>query len=616
MLKRKAILLLSSSMLLLVACGDDPAKPTKLAIEKQPQSVTIDFGDSISMSVKVNNPDLVRSYQWYVGLYEEGQLTDSAPLKGTKAKTDTYNLPTYLEYYPDAHYGFRCEITGVDGNKIESDWAQVIVKSEKDVPHIVLGDYLIEPGKTFDLANTPYGSGTITVNESWNHFVFDNVAMTNQFFDSNFEGIGFRYLNYGENCDDITFEFKGLNNFENHYWDDERVDGGAIIQIQALGLAEDADMPSLTLTGSGSVTFYGGSYGIVSHHFNLVQDIDVSLYGQPDRYQNGFRCEDYTLAENRSLRASLTGRVIDSYGDIFLEQGSKFYADLGTAFCGQMGYTSGLNASGDIVVSGAEVKINTLLNFEREVENEIFVITSAIEADYGTVTFDESNVEISTLQYNDAFDIPEAAFSATAVNGITSNDLEMRNSDLRVTIDGTYIAEARAINSHGFRAAESSVYLDVAGLTAGGIECYTVVPEENAPVRFEDTDVYINLYNYLFDVSDDVELLPYDNTGIFGTSFEFESSSENQIVISTNGGATICLRTGVAEEPVTPHEGYTGNYLAFENVTYVSTAPFVYNEESYTNSFGYNFVYETLYEDLGSSNYEFINNLVLIYEAK
>ncbi len=596
----------------------DPIKPTTLEITKQPQNVTINYGDSISMKVEVNNPELVKSYQWYNGLFENGILTDSIALTGSKSKTDTYDLNTFLDYYQDANYGFQCIITDINGNEIESDWAQVFVNPDiDDFPYIVVGDYLLKPGKTFDLANTSYGTGTITVNEDCTHFIFDNVMMSNQFYESNFGGIGFRYLDYGPDYKDVTYEFNGINIFQNHYWDDDYVDGGAIFQYQVLGLPRQELGPTATFTGTGSLSFYGGSYGIYLGHASMIQDIDMSFYGQPSRHTNGIKCDYYTLEKGRLFRGSLSGRALDIF-DATLKEGSKLYLNLDTAYSGMMGSTSGISASSDVKINNADVKINTLFNFKKEIEDEIRVISDGIMSYDGEVIINNSNIEISALQFNDDFDFDEGVTSATAVVGIGADFVEMNNSYLKVEINGNAIAEARAINSHGFSATNSKLNLDVAGRTAGGIECYGTVATDLAPVSFDNTDVNINLHNYLLDTSDDVEILPWDNSAIYGFSFDFKSSNQNTITINTNGVPTICLRTRIEEKGkhINPHDDYNDSYLKFNNVTYYSTKTINYNEKSYTTSYGYNFVYETLYEKLGSNNYKYIDNLVITYVEK
>lgn len=597
----------------------EPTKPTTLEIVNQPQNATINYGDGISMTVKVNNPELVKSYQWYNGLFENGQLVESVALLGSKAKTDTYSLKTFLTYYPDANFGFQCKITDINGNEIESNWAQVFVnETEQDIPHIVLGDYLITPGKIFNLASTPYGSGTITVNETCDHFVFENVMLSNQFFDSNFEGMGFRYLDYGPNFKDVTFEFKGVNTFQNFYWDDERAEGGSIFQYQVLGLDPEEEKPTATFTGSGSLSFYGGSYGIVCEYANMIQDIDINFYSQPGRRQSGIKCENYTLAKDRLFKGSLTGKGVD-VNNASLEEGSKFYLDLGTAYSGMMGSNSAIDATDDININDADIKINSLFNMKKQLEDDIHLVSVGILSMEGEVSINNSNVEISALQYNDDLDIEETFTSATAVAGISAQFLKMNNSNLKIDIQGTAIEEARAINTQGFSGTNCLLNLDVAGRTAGGIECYGTIPEDLAPVSFENTDININLHNYLLDTFSDVEILPWDNSAIYGTSFDFKSSNQNTITINTNGGPTICLRTRIEDDRdkrIEPHDDYNEHHLQFENVSYVSSKTINYNEKSYNTAYGWNFVYETLYEKVSPGNYNYIDNVTITYTTK
>lgn len=597
----------------LVSCGkQEPSEPTKLAIISQPQSIEIENGDAMTMSVKVNNPKLVKSYQWYYALYDDGEYTYQSAIEGSKAQTDTYSLPAH---YSSSHSveAYQCRIIDIDGNTLSSDWGLVTTKPGKErIDQIVLGDYPILPGETLDLASTPYGSGTISLNEASDHFTFDNVYFTNNKFDSNMSAIGFSLIVFNPSVKNYIFEFKGNNHFSNTYWQEDRFEGGAAITINALDLDDDKRV-SATFTGSGSVSFYGGTYGIISNFVDLIQDIDMTFTAQPEKYQGAIYCRDYTLRSNRTINVNTNRRAIDSNGVVTFEENSNVIANLNVAECGPRGAVDFVDTTEDIIIDKANIKISILLNVKKEIEHSIYVTTWAISGD-SNVYIRDSAIYISIKEYNsDVDEVPDFFVSTMTSGGISGEHVEITNSTVNVEINGEYINEARAINCRSCTIDNSNINIDIRGNTAGGICCYSVNSTIDTSFICGESDININLFNVAFEKDPTILIAPYDNGGIYASSIKFTAGHDNAIKIKTNGIQTIALKTADSKTVVRPHEDYDKEFIKFDNATITSTKAFVHNEQSYSSASGKNAVYESLYEKLGSGNYKFLDNVVISY---
>ena len=605
---------ITSSSLSSESSSSSSKEPTTLEISEDPEDVTINSGEGFSMHVEVNNPKLVASYQWYHSLLENGEYEYVDALSGSKAKSDTYSLPS-IYYEGSAIDAFMCEITSTSGEVIKSAWGHLTINPSKiDVDRVMLGDYTILPGSTFDLANTPYGSGTISVNKEMNHVVFSDVFMSNQFYDSNFSCIGFLFRRFNPSDTNIIFEFKGKNSFYNTYWEEDYYQGGSLIEVDALKL-DKGKVVTATFIGDGSLTFYGGSYAIISNYMDIIQDVDMNFYGQPGRYNKGIFCPGYTLKANRSLISTLGGRVIDATGDVTLEEKSIFIANSNGSPSGTMGSNSCINTVGDVSITRSLVRMNILLNEEKNVTDNYSDISWGIEAGY-SLTITESDVEIIISEYNVTAPISyeDCATSASA-GGLSADDTKIIDSTLNIKIFGQYIAQARAIITDDFYAKNSNINISVSARTSGGIICYS---SDGIATKFEveDTNIDIDLYNYFFDEEDDYVGALNNDCGLVAGNFIFKSSNENSIKITTNGDATICKMVSYSDKKVLPHEDYSGKEIDWKNVTISSSKPYVHNERTFTNVFNKKILYESLYEVPVSESYRFLDNIVLTYIAE
>lgn len=596
-----------------------PPVPTTLEITSQPKSVKIDNGSGLSLSVGVNNPDLVKSYQWYVANYYEGAILYENKLTGTKAYKDTYSLPAYYGKSTLTHC-FSCEITAKDGTVLKSDWAIVEINPGKDdISYATLGDYAILPGATLNLIDTPYGTGSISLNADGDHFIFKDVMFSNANYDTNFAALAFSMSLTNPQKTNYIFEFQGVNHFENHYWEDDAYAGGSCFLINAFELGGRS--VNAKFTGSGTLSFYGGSYAIISNFMNVVQDIDMTISGQPYRYNGGFYVNnaDYTLEGNKTLNACLNARVIyiNGYGNVRFNKYSNYIANLGVACGGNMASVSGITTDmGDIVIDTAFIDIKILLNAKRELEELIYTKTWAFEA-FENIAINDSTVNFSVLEYNNEFiEEPEGFASSVTAGAFSADNVNIEGSLVNVNINGKHIMQARAFNCDNCSLIESKVNLDVRALgSAGGICCYTTDGSE-ANFSARNSDVFINLEMYGLGQEDYKSIPPYMNGGIYASKIDLVSDSENKIVINTNGVQTISLKTGHTDHGmIHPHSGYDKKLINFDNAIITSTKAFVHNEDSYSSAGQEKIViYESLYE-LIDDNYVLLDNVVVTYSA-
>ena len=236
---------------------------------------------------------------------------------------------------------------------------------------------------------------------------------------------------------------------------------------------------------------------------------------------------------------------------------------------------------------------------------------------FGIAIVEDSNIEYSIREYNTESEVYPDFFVSSGTAGCFSGDhVGIFNSKVNVEILGDFINEARAFNCRTCAIGDSEVNINIEANTAGGICCYAMNQDIETSFECANSNIVMNLRNKMLEKDPTVDLTPFDNGGIFAGSILLLSNDRNVIVINTNGVQTIALKTGVSKTKVTPHSDYTGEFIKFPNATITSTKEFVHNEQSYSSSSGKNVVYECLYEDLGSGNYKFLDNVVITYYNK
>ena len=75
---------------------------------------------------------------------------------------------------------YRCIITDTLGNEHASEYGKLhISNGEEDKTVLYIGEYGLNPGNSLDLADTPYGSGTVKFDEDGVNVTFDSFRFDN-----------------------------------------------------------------------------------------------------------------------------------------------------------------------------------------------------------------------------------------------------------------------------------------------------------------------------------------------------------------------------------------------------------------------------------------------------
>ena len=148
------------------------AKPEPLTVTVQPENVDVEYPAGASFHIEVSDPERVASYQW---IASDG-YTDFV-LDGVTATTDTLVIPATEQDNNDLYY--RCAITDIDGNLIESE-PGVLRNPDRYEDRTVLyvGDHAVVPGQRLDLASTTLGSGTVIFERDGTTITLDNVHLS------------------------------------------------------------------------------------------------------------------------------------------------------------------------------------------------------------------------------------------------------------------------------------------------------------------------------------------------------------------------------------------------------------------------------------------------------
>ena len=333
----------------------------ELKITAQPKSEAISSPKGFILSVEVNREELVGSYQWQIN---NGTEDDPAwiDLDCVSAKTSTLIKPSILSNDIDRQY--RCIIRDVDGEYLFSDPATISVNNSGEFVNCTwVCGYAVEAGKSLDLANTPLGTGEISLNEKGDILTIKDVCLDNSnpiydYYDTVL-GFGSTYFNYP--YENFTVKVEGTNVVTNTYWQDDSNSGGIPFCFNFMGLNNQCK--NVTFEGDGTLTLTGGTHMIYSNT-KVTIDCDMNFGKIGSRYTTGVYAAEIEVCEDVSIDANLNGFLFQTSEPKLPEEvdtplvGSRIPFDVTAILRSQNPTVGASTVNGDIVIKpGAKISL-------------------------------------------------------------------------------------------------------------------------------------------------------------------------------------------------------------------------------------------------------------------
>ena len=370
-------------------------------ITKQPENCEVNYPDGAMFKVEVDRPENVKSYRWELRVEDEAGVKDAIfQLDGSTAKSDTLYIPSTDS---DQHVlYFKCYITDVDGTVIVSDEGALTIANPLEPKHVLyVHEYALEPGNSIDLSDIDCGSGTITYDENATDIYFENVQFNNKKpkFDSanaNSTGIFLKCSEEVQTYDEYTMHFNGNCYLDNEYFDP--VNNLAGTTVNAFFAVDDqANYPTLAITGDSPVTLRGGTYCIYTDGA-LELKTDVNIRPVETNYEAGMRARTVIINEGvtADIKCCGTGILAAKGGDINIFKGAKVLIDstlphISKGFAApNLLYSDG----GFINCTGAEIDIKATSIPEHYLPFRSYVARLCGIMAEGSVTLDDTDVKI------------------------------------------------------------------------------------------------------------------------------------------------------------------------------------------------------------------------------
>lgn len=558
-------------------------------IDIQPRDQFGRYPEGKSFTIKVRNSQDVK-YQWLhnVGTkYEEGKglIETYGPLEGISATTDTLIIPSTdcLTSYSK----FACDVTSISKNITVRSEPVVYFNSNTDefIHCAYMGEYAITAGSTLDLANTPYGSGTISLAENGLDYTFTNVKFKNDKFVAGI-GVGheaFALTNYNNTDENLSFTFIGENVIDNVLWDDEINSGGTAFNFNFLG---DSVKPTLTFKGPGTLEIIGGTNAIHTD-CGIEFDVDLKLRGEEKRLTKGIICRDFTLKENRKIEANLGGAIIFTEGatsTLTLENGSKIIGNINVGKVKNGGtLTFGISSSGYLKCNNATIDLDINVDTDYIAEGSQYVnplIGINVNNVAAEITGSTIDIDITATNDNEVV--------VYQVAGISSRNLGVDSSTININIDSDAF-----LNSYAISAGDQVIIRNNSVINAevktlgffGGINA----SQEDSSISIQNSKVTIKGSER----SEGPGM--FFNVGLKADSYIFDLGDEGFVDIDTVNGFALASNTGeTTKDPATPVPEYEPQKLKLENLNVTFDKEVEVNLSSYYNGASYVTV-ETLY---------------------
>ncbi|MCQ2564246.1 MAG: InlB B-repeat-containing protein [Clostridia bacterium] len=516
----------------------------------QPTDLEVSYPKGGSLSVEVENPELVESYQWQEWMkgYDDEELWQD--MDGTSASTPTLQLKSTM--HNSYHCRFRCVVTNKNGKTATSDEAKIILSNEGEfVPFVRIGEYAVEPGECLDLSTTQNGTGKIYMEEKDEGDRYDitlesvNFNNTKCIASDVYASIG---LELQSDCNVAHYYYihlKGNNVFTNVKYYPEWNSAG--IPFCCNWLSATSVKPTIIFDGTGLLTLNGGTELIYTNSPVKVQ-ADLNLISSKDIYGNGIKCKGLTIDKDVCINAKLNGAlfIMDDQLDatsIYINENAMITADLSIGRVGS-GYTQfyAIKAKGEIKLYNAHVALTINTEPSRFAPTE-----QGVEFCYG---INGTDVKIWDSHLTIKMYAGYGEYPAYGYTGIQGDKITFENSKVDIDIDSINI-----FDSYGIEVMKDGLIIENASSVSINVKTSGVSYGIMAG-NHEGNDIEIYSSNVKVYV-DSYEETPEASFGISGTYYFWVAmSTEKYIDVTCTKGFAFAFKIGAGNEPNAFDDGY------------------------------------------------------------
>ncbi|MBP5686460.1 MAG: hypothetical protein J6W87_01595, partial [Clostridia bacterium] len=363
--------------------------------------VPVQFPDGYTLSATAKNENWVWTRNW-IGTSESDNHAENCSernyqpwdiLRGTTASTDTLEVPAVAGFGEVERY--RLLTIYDDMTRVYTPVITVQIVAPEDYgDYAFLGEYVIEKGETFDLAEKGIGSGTIVFHENGTEFTFDNVNFVNDKFKSDGlrSNLGFMY--YHAEPKNVAIHLVGENYFTNAY--EYQNATGFTVNVQ--GRRDDFES-ELLIDGTGSLHITGGSTGIYAP-CNLTVDTVLTFASYLDRSMTVISAYAIHLTDNARIYATNVGSGISaSAAGMQIDDGAvvdlRLSAPKPIVAISDYVQVQGLYASNDMIISSKHVNISVTVDSDSYEEFQGVSGCSMVVSAQGNIWIDGANMELN-----------------------------------------------------------------------------------------------------------------------------------------------------------------------------------------------------------------------------
>lgn len=504
--------------------------PDAIAITKQPGVVHANYPDSAIMSVEVNDPSKMYYAQWqyYIGNDFEGKPR-YRDVEGDAGRSLVLELPSIRQTIGD-YFIFRCEI-GDGSAAIFSEPGKFVIDNKlEDIDCAYFGEYAIKAGETLDLLDTPYGSGTISLNEEGNVYTFTDVdaiykypKVTQALYDSLF------VIDSDTNThEEITINLVGENTLSNPYWDGSYNAGQDVISTYFGSKAEEA---KLTINGPGTLTLKGGTRLLFSEGpLEINADIDLEAFHY--RLSNGINTtNDILIKSGAHITGSVGGYGISAarFANLTIEDDAVVDLDIypGKVMSGPTDIC-GISVANDFIVGKSKIDLDFFVDTSIYSQEQDSVEFAGLKSHNSVIELNGSDVDINIK--TSAEPLKDFIY-VTEVIGIHAPFIGASGATVNIDIDAKEADRVYGFCSQATQILNSS---DVTIKSIGGLESYGIFSntnEEKDGVKISKSNVSISV-EYAPEIDEKAKVCLF---GIATMLYNISLNETSVVSLDTNG---------------------------------------------------------------------------------